>query len=233
MNCFIDYRCSKEEIKSLEKLNINPIIVPKCNDIYDAINGHVDIQLHILDKNIPHVMLQKNISTEFLKILEANKIQYSFSESKLGYSYPQNIILNAFSSSNLFVHNLNYTDKNLLNAQKNKKKIHVKQGYTKCSILPINENAVITSDKGIYKSLKKENIDVLLIPPSDILLPSLNYGFIGGTGGLISENKLAFFGELKNYAYGKEVYDFLFKYDVKPIYLRKGKLIDRGSLFIL
>ncbi|MDD6795725.1 MAG: hypothetical protein PUE01_10015 [Clostridiaceae bacterium] len=231
MICFIDYRCSKEEIKSLEKLSLNPIKVPKCNNLYEAINGHVDIQLHIIDTN--HIMVQKDISIDFLNELKINEINYSFSNNNLTSSYPQDIILNAYSNANLFVHNLSYTDKNLLRLQKNKKKIHVKQGYTKCSILPVNENAIITSDKSIYNALTKENMDVLLIPPADILLPSLNYGFIGGTGGLISENKIAFFGELKNYAYGKEVYNFLYKYDIEPVSLRKGKLIDRGSLFIL
>lgn len=231
MICFIDYRCSKEEIKSLEKLNLNPIKVPKCNSLYSAIDGHVDIQLHITNNN--HIIVQKHMPIDFLNILDNSKIKYSFSKNHLDSSYPKDIILNAYSNSKFFVHNLDYSDENLLALQKDKKKIHVKQGYTKCSILPVNENAIITSDTSIYNALIKEDMDILLIPPADILLPSLNYGFIGGTGGLISENKLGFFGELKNYAYGKDVYNFLYKYDVEPISLRKGKLIDRGSLFIL
>lgn len=46
---------------------------------------------------------------------------------------------------------------------------------------------------GIYKTLIKENFDVLLIPFGDIELPGLNYGFIGGVGGMISSNSMAFF----------------------------------------
>ena len=42
-----------------------------------------------------------------------------------------------------------------------------------------------------------------------------------------------FFGELENYRYGEEVKNFLYKYDVEPVSLRKGKLIDRGSLLTL
>ena len=50
---------------------------------------------------------------------------------------------------------------------------------------------------------------------------------------MINENTLVLFGELKNYKYGNEVYKFLYKYDVKPVSLRKGKLIDRGSLLCI
>lgn len=233
MNCFIDYRTSLEEIKQLEKLNLVPIIVPKSNILYEAINGHVDIQLNIINKEERTIIVQKSISEDYIKTLEHNNIKYIFSQKELKNSYPDNIFLNALILKDYFVHNIKYTDENILKNMKNKKIINVKQGYTKCSVLPIRDNAIITSDKGIYNSLKLENIDVLLLPPGDILLPSLNYGFIGGTGGMINENTLALFGELSNYEYGDEVYKFLYKYDVKPVALRKGKLIDRGSLFVI
>ena len=50
---------------------------------------------------------------------------------------------------------------------------------------------------------------------------------------MISNNKMAFFGDLSYYKYGNKIKEFLFKYDIEPIYLRKGKLIDRGSLLTL
>ena len=99
--------------------------------------------------------------------------------------------------------------------------------------LPVRDNALITSDKGIFESLKDYDFDILLLPPGDILLPSLNYGFIGGVGGMISNDKMAFFGDLDSYKWGNEIKKFLFKYDVSPVSLRKGKLIDRGSLLTL
>ena len=50
---------------------------------------------------------------------------------------------------------------------------------------------------------------------------------------MISENEMAFFGSLDFYKYGQQVKDFLAKYNVSPIYLRNGELIDRGSLLVL
>jgi hypothetical protein len=231
MNCFIDYRATEEELLNLQKLNINPILVPKTNLVYPAIDGHVDIQLNIIDKDT--VIVQKSISPVFLFTLSKYNIKYILSESSLSSKYPSDIILNALIMNDYFIHNLKFTDKNLLSSQKSKKLINVKQGYTKCSVLPLKEKVAITNDRGIYNSLLVEGFDMLLIPPGDILLPSLNYGFIGGVGGMISEDELALFGSLEYYKYGELIKDFLKKYKIKALPLKKGKLVDRGSLLLI
>lgn len=234
MHCFIDYRVTSEELVNLSKLNVNPILVPKCNEVYEAIDGHPDIQLNILkSKSYDDIIVQKNIGENFKQILKSNSIKYIVSKNSLSNTYPNDIILNSLILENHFIHNLKFTDENLLESQNLKTKINVSQGYTKCSILPVRDNALITSDKGIFEVLKEYNFNILLLPPGDILLPSLNYGFIGGTGGMISNDRMVFFGDLDCYKWGEEVKKFLYKLDVSPIALRKGKLIDRGSLLTL
>lgn len=234
MHCFVDYRITNEELNNLLKLNMNPILVPKCNSVYEAINGHPDIQLNILKNNSSNkVIIQKDISQNFKNILIDNDIDFIVSINSLSYTYPNDIILNSLILENHFIHNLKFTDKNLLASQLTKIKINVSQGYTKCSVLPVRDKALITSDKGIFKALQEYDFDILLLPPGDISLPSLNYGFIGGVGGMISLNRMAFFGDLDCYNWGDEIKKFLYKYDISPIALRKGKLIDRGSLLTL
>lgn len=234
MHCFIDYRVTTEELVSLSKLNMNPIIVPRCNNVYEAINGHPDIQLNILkNKSSAQLIIQKDISENFKKSLKTNNLKYIVSKKSLSNTYPHDIILNSLISENYFIHNLKFTDENLLKSQNLKTQINVSQGYTKCSILPVRDNVLITSDKGVFEVLKDYNFDILLLPSGDILLPSLNYGFIGGVGGMISNDRMAFFGDLDSYKWGDEIKKFLYKYDVSPIALRKGKLIDRGSLLTL
>ena len=234
MYAFTDYRITDEEILNLSKLNIEVIKIPKCNRVYEAINGHPDIQINVLKNSTNNkLIVHKDISEDFRNILEEKNIKYIVSEKSLERSYPSDIILNALILKDYFIHTLAYTDENLFNSQISKINVNVPQGYTKCSVLPINENALITSDKGIYKVLKEYDFDILLLPPGDILLPSSDYGFIGGTGGMISNNRIAFFGELDYYKYGNEVKSFLSRHGVSPIYLKKGKLIDRGSLIVL
>ncbi|MBS6184695.1 MAG: hypothetical protein KH626_06535 [Clostridium celatum] len=230
MICFVDYRTTENEINSLKKLNYDVIKIPKDNNLYEAINGHTDIQLNIINKHT--LIVNKNINLSFKELLKAKNINFIESESTLSSKYPNNISLNAYITENYLVHNLKFTDKKILEYCKNKKSINVNQGNTKCSILPLREKAIITNDTGIYNTLKNENFDILLLPFGDIELSGFNYGFIGGVGGMISSDSMAFFGSLDNYAFGNEVKKFLYKYDIKPIYLNNTKLIDRGSLLV-
>ena len=230
MICFVDYRATEEEINSLKNLNYDVIKIPKDNNLYEAINGHTDIQLNILNRHT--IIVNKNINLSFKELLKTKNINFIESDSTLSFKYPSNISLNAYITDNYLVHNLKFTDKKILDYCKNKKIIHVNQGYTKCSILPLREKAIITNDTGIYNTLKSENFDILLLPFGDIELSGFNYGFIGGVGGMISNDSMAFFGSLDNYAFGNEVKKFLYKYDIKPIYLSNTKLIDRGSLLV-
>lgn len=228
--CFIDYRTSKEELENLLKENLDVIKVLPSKNLYNAIDGHPDIQLNIISNN------EIIVHDELYKILENtldSKINIIKAKNHLKNTYPYDISLNAVNLKDFFIHNLKYTDKHLLDEVKNKNLINVKQGYTKCSCSVISDNAIITSDVGIYNELKKYPIDVLGISAKDILLPHLNYGFIGGTCGLINENTIAFFGDYNLHPYGLDIKKFLIKHDVKPLFLSHKPLIDRGSILTL
>jgi len=96
MHCFVDYRVTKEELLSLSRLNMNPILIPKCNEVYEAINGHPDIQLNILkNKSSTEIIVQKNISQQFKEVLKANNLNYIVSKKSLSNTYPNDIILNS------------------------------------------------------------------------------------------------------------------------------------------
>ena len=227
----VDYRINKEEKEKLEALGYESIICPPNKVLYDAVCGHPDMLMHIVDKST--IIVHKDMDKDFVSALNVYGYNILFSAHPIESTYPGDIALNAVNLSNIFMHNLDYTDTTLLEAVKSKKLLKVKQGYTKCSTAIINKNAVMTSDIGIAKALENEDFDVLLLPPGDIQLPGLNYGFIGGCCGLLDENLLAFYGDLNQYAYGKEVLNFLYKHNVKPVFLGKGKLVDRGSIFLL
>jgi hypothetical protein len=227
---FVDYRITDEEKYNLESLGCKVVICPPSNLLYPAICGHPDILVHFIEKN--KVIVHKDIDSNFINTIMNYNFKVCYTDTSLKPNYPFDVILNALNLKEHFVHNIDFTDKNLLSSVSNKKLIHVNQGYTKCSTCIVNDNAIITSDVSIYKELKNENIDVLLLPPGDISLPGLNYGFIGGTCGLI-DNKLVFYGNLRNYKYGELVINFLKKYDIQPLYLSNHELVDRGSIFFV
>jgi len=227
-NFFVDYRISEEELFNLRKLDCNVIKCPKCELLYDAVNGHPDMLLNITGEK--SLVVHRNMDPGFLDYLGLLGFDLELSEESIRGSYPDDVILNAVNLKDMFIHNLGYTDSNLMAAAEGKLLINVNQGYTKCSCAVVSDHALITSDISIQTALTDTDIDVLLLPPGDILLPGLDYGFIGGTCGLIDEKHMAFYGDLAFYSHGKEILDFLKNQNVEPIFLRRGKLADRGSI---
>lgn len=230
-NAIVDYRIDDVEKENLIAFGCNIIECPPSSILYDAVCGHPDMLMNIVNNDL--IILHKDTDRAFVSQLQAMEKNIVFSENSLMTSYPYDIILNALSIRNMFIHSLKHTDSKLLEASRGKELINVRQGYTKCSTALISNSAAITSDTGIASALNSRGIDVLLLPPGGILLPGLNYGFIGGTCGLFDKNHLAFYGDLEFYIYGKEVIAFLKKHKVEPLFLKKGPLVDRGSLFII
>lgn len=227
----VDYRIDEVEKENLEKLGFTVLAVPPSGILYEAVCGHPDMLLNIIHKNT--IMVHSDMQIDFIDKLKNFNIDIVVSQSSLQKNYPYNVLLNAVNLDNLFMHNVKYTDAELLNLVRNKKIKNVNQGYTKCSTAVISSTAIMTSDKGIALSAQEESLDVLLLPPGDISLPGLDYGFIGGCCGLLEAGLLAFYGNLNYYTYGKEIMNFLKKHNVEAAFLRQGKLIDRGSIFTI
>jgi len=227
-NYFVDYRISEEELFSLGRLGCSVIKCPRCELLYDAVDGHPDMLLHFTGGR--SLVAHRDMDRDFLGYLSLLGYEVTLSKEGLKKSYPEDVILNAVSLPSIFIHNLGCTDKNLLSAAGGKTLIDAKQGYTKCSCAVVSGNALMTSDVSIARALEGTGVDVLLLPPGAITLPGLDYGFIGGTCGLIDEKRLAFYGDLAFYTHGEEVKAFLHKHRVEPVFLRRGKLADRGSI---
>ena len=85
----------------------------------------------------------------------------------------------------------------------------------------------------IYKEVIKYGIDCLLIEKGHIDLFELNYGFIGGCSFLISNNELAFLGNIKNHTDYDKILDFIQSKNKKLVSLSDDKLLDLGSVIPL
>ncbi len=147
---------------------------------------------------------------------------------RIGYSYPQNIIYNAACIGKYFIHNLKYTDPELLRCVRDMRKIHVSQGYTKCNTVVVDEHSIITSDQGIFKACR-DHMDVLLIRPHHVKLSGFPYGFLGGASGRV-ENTLLFHGNLKAHPDFGLITDFIRSRGLKLVYFEEFELEDIGSI---
>lgn len=150
--------------------------------------------------------------------------------------YPDDVAYNVLKIGTRFLLcNRKITDETVLSVAKrdNCTVLHCKQGYTKCSVSLVRENAAITDDIGIAKVLSENGFDVLRIEKGDILLEGLNYGFIGGCSVMLSAHEMLFLGDLRLHRNGDAIQAFLKNYGVTPICVQNIPLTDIGSLIPL
>lgn len=194
---------------------------------YPAVSGHPDIFFCRVEETI---VVSPNLPETIINQLKTLKLSFVYAETPTGSAYPATSGLNAVVTSQFIMHNENHTDPVLVQLTSEKQFIHVKQGYTRCNLIPLKNNRFITSDKGIEKTLKKKGLDVLYVEPKSILLPGFEHGFIGGTCG-VSGDTVFFIGTLNRFPDGGKIRNFLRGYQIVELY--NGPLFDGGSLIFI
>jgi hypothetical protein len=146
--------------------------------------------------------------------------------------YPYDIIYNAVCTGKYFIHNLAASDKSLLQRaeQMGMALVDVRQGYTKCNTVVVDENSLITSDRGIYNTLvRSRDIDCLLVQPGYISLPGFSTGFIGGASGRVGR-QIVFHGNLKLHPDYTQIKQFIGAKGLETIWFESFPLTDIGSV---
>lgn len=152
-------------------------------------------------------------------------------KTKLAPGYPQEVRYNAASTGKYFIHNLKYTDPNLLRYARllDLIPVHVNQGYTKCNIVVVDEDSVITEDSGMAKSMKSAGLNVLPINPGHVTLPGYSCGFLGGASGKV-DNEIIFHGNLSAHPDEKEIVSFIRAHGLQVRSFEDFALTDIGSI---
>lgn len=173
--------------------------------------------------------------------------------AKLGSAYPLDILYNGCCTGRYFIHKLKYTAPELLAAVtqsgghegrygdlpaadcRYKKEplltVSVPQGYTKCNIVCVDENSIITSDAGIEKACVSAGLSVLKISPKNVLLPGYSYGFLGGTSGRIGR-EILFNGNLLLHPDFDKICVFVESRGLSCVYFKDYPLTDIGSIIV-
>lgn len=211
---------------------LRKIEILKCEPnlkIDPAVKFHADMCAAHLGGN--SIIVDRN-QIELIQKLKEYRFNVYETKEEIAGEYPEDIKLNVALFGNNAVGAFRFSDKNLFEAICGFEKFEVKQGYAKCSILPINETALITDDISIYNSLKN-SFDVLLVEKGDIRLGGHEYGFIGGASAKISNNEILFFGNLENHRNFKDIIRFIEKHSCKALYFKDVPLTDVGGMVTL
>lgn len=221
----------KELIIKLEQLNIEPIITIASNNLDNPVSDHTDMLLYIHNKTITADKSQYDNFVNFLTI----GYECNIYNETIRSPYPYDCRLNTLTIGNVMFYNDKATDRSLVEFRMNNsvKQIKVNQGYIKCSVCPVTDNAFITDDTSIYNAAIKNGFDVLLVSKGSVELKGYNYGFIGGCTGLIDKNVLLFNGDINYHKDCNKIIDFLSLYNVTAEIINNKPLYDVGSIIPL
>ena len=237
-----DSRMPEDAKKNLKKLG-NVLFINPTSVTYNSISSHPDIFFFQKDDALIYA---PNAPKRIIKELKKRKIKLIEGKKEVGKKYPETVPYNAVGIGNLLIHNLNHTDETILSYYENH--INVNQGYTRCNLLALNENAFITSDVGIFNAVNRQQTtdnslyppeslvatygrtSILYIDPKQIKLEGQKNGFFPGCCG-VWKNNLIVCGSTKNLKEKAELDKFLKDNNFNLIELYDGDLIDVGSIF--
>ncbi len=214
-NLIIDSRIREIEYKYLSQF-FNIIKLPLSDDVYEEISGHSDIFYTKINGKI--------IAAPNAEIKTDNFI---IGQNKVEKEYPKDVLYNVCQIGNKIIGS-KYTDKSIA------PDILVKQGYVKCSVAVTSDKSCITSDKGIEKILKQNNIDTLYVEENNIKLLKKDgsisnmKGFIGGAT-LAFDNKFVLFGDSDHLTNKEKILKHLNNHSLELIDFEGLNIYDYGG----
>ncbi len=228
INAVIASGLTNESVDLINSYGVDVIRFSKNPHVGKNVEHHSDLsfmcgynEIFVCKEAAEYVPLLKNYNENIIMI-----------DDDILPDYPDEAKLNCFVLGNNLICNVDTVSQTVLKyyMDRNYRILNVKQGYTKCSAVPVSVKALITDDVSIAEVCKPNDIDVLLISKGDVLLEGYNYGFIGGCCGKISDNLIAFNGDIMLHSDATDIIKFLNKYSVRHICLTSQHLQDVGSI---
>ena len=141
---------------------LNILNIKKDDSLPNPIAHHADLQLlHLGGENFIVSSKCSALKNDILNINE--NAQVHLLNSNLGNHYPEDIALNFLIAHNFCIGRTDYASQLLLDAldKMNIYPIQCNQGYARCSVALINEEAAITADILINRILLKLGYDAV------------------------------------------------------------------------
>jgi hypothetical protein len=155
-------------------------------------------------------------------------------DAEYGNEYPRDVLLNALPLGERLFCNAKTVAQELLEI--GFEVCHVNQGYTKCSALPLGENALITSDASIAQKAAEMGVDVLKIGAGHISLLGYDYGFIGGCASFAprkNSDTVFFCGDVSRHPDYNRINSFCQSHNASVKSLSDFALCDVGTIFLI
>ena len=231
----VDNRISDKCEKALERDGFYLIKLPPDPSLSEAISSHPDTLLfHAEGEIITTADYCDAAAYIFSDIREMKpEVKVSFTSEVRGKKYPTDCIMNALVIGRRIFCKSDTVSKSIIDfADRHGYEIvHTNQGYPACSVLAFG-GCAITADQGIASVMAENGVRVTLISRGGISLPPYEYGFIGGTSGVVGR-KIYFFGNLDSHPDGKIIREAIEREGFEAISLSDEELHDVGGIITL
>ena len=218
----ISYKANEDFKKFLKREGFSFLETTPNPNLDPRIADHPDLSLFKLDEKT--LVVDREVFSYYEEKLKGFNLIKGEAVSK---KYPKDALYNIVRFKNFYIHN-DFTEINIKKYFDENKIGHfkVKQGYTRCSVIPL-PNFLLTSDYGIYKSLR-DKIDIRLVESDKVELDGFDQGFLGGTCGLVGD-KLIFTGDIRKHKAYPDIKEICQSQNIEIIF-PNCKLIDLGSI---
>ena len=230
----IDKRMPTDCKSSLNSLGFEVLELPPFSALSKSVASHPDMLLFFGHKIFCHKDYYNEAKDVLDKVSSVSGTEIILSSEEINEKYPNDILFNAVKLGDYIFGKADSVSGLIKNyaEQENTTLVNVRQGYTKCSVCKVSENAIITADEGITKAAKKQGIEVLKISEGHITLDGCDYGFIGGASG--SDEKNTYFcGNIDLHTDGEAIKEFCKAHGRPAISLGKDRLYDVGTIFFI
>ena len=225
----IDEKCEE----SLGKRGFELIKLPCFSALQEPVSAHPDMLLFVGKGNLICHGDYFSIANEQIKrIADISKREIVLSDENIGAKYPSDVLFNAAPVGDRLICKKSAASSLILELYPCEKIIDVKQGYAKCSVCTVGDNAIITADQSIAKAARGNKIDVLKIEASHTALDGYDCGFIGGASGDDGEN-IYFCGNLDLHPEGEKIKEFCKKHGREAVSLSDEPFYDFGTLMFI
>ena len=216
---------------TLSSLGFTLVHLPAFSTLSAPVASHPDMLLfRMKNKLFCHKDYAPIADRQIQTILSNTDLELVLTDDPVSDAYPHDVSLNLVFTGNFLMGKSNTVAKKVKEYAKENgiSLISVKQGYTKCSCVVL-ENGVITADTGIATAAQKIGLDCLLISHGNVTLPEYDYGFIGGASG-VYQNTVFFCGNIKAHPDGERIVNFCHLHGYEVHSLSDKPLFDSGTL---
>lgn len=213
-----------------EKTGISAIPLKPYQRLDFPVASHADMLFCVFDDCIfcyQDYVCENNL----LNDLNSSGKKVVFVRKKCEKEYPHDIGLNVLVMGKNIFCNVKHTAEEILECAKerNYSIINVKQGYSSCSTLVLDENNALTSDPSIYNAIIKTGKNAFLVDNSAIKLDGYGCGFIGGSSGVLNRDVFVF-GDISSLPNGKQAREIICKFGYNIIPILSGEVYDFGGI---